>query len=89
MQQNYLLTISDLFLTRKGVRCGACSEVAILDDGVEVDRVVFSGKTTHFRRCYKGKPGLSAVIASGPGSIEMKPGLLGMTTDKVVGASPV
>lgn len=89
MQQNYLLTIRDLFSLNKGVQCGADAEVAILDDGVEVDRVVFSGKATHFQRCYKGKPGLSALIASGPGSIEMKPALLGLPADKVVGAYPV
>lgn len=76
MQQNYMLTLRDLFSTSNGVLCGAETQVAILDNGVEVDRLVFSGKCHHYQRRYTGKPGLRAVIASGPGSIEMDATLL-------------
>lgn len=43
MQQNYVLTIRGLFSMSKGDQYGAETQVAILDNGVEVDRV-------HFRR---------------------------------------
>lgn len=76
MQQNYILKIRDLFSVSNGVLCGADTQVSILDDGVEVDRVTFSGKCEQYQRRYIGKPGLKAVIASGPGSIEMEAALL-------------
>lgn len=76
MQQNYILTIRDLFSTNNGDRCGAEAQVAIIDGGVEIDRVVFTGKCEHFQRRYIGKPGLRAVLATGPGSIEMNATLL-------------
>ena len=76
MLQNYTLTIRDLFSVSNGVLCGADAQVAILDGGVEVDRVTFSGKCEHYQRRYTGKPGLKAVIASGPGSVELNAALL-------------
>lgn len=75
MLQNYTLTIRDLFSVSNGVLCGAETQVAIIDDGVEVDRVAFTGKCEHYQRRYTGKPGLKAIIASGPGSIEMNAAL--------------
>lgn len=71
MQQNYILTIRDLFSMSNGEQYGAETEVAILDNGVEVDRVHFRGKCQQYQRRYSGKPGLSAAIASGPGAITM------------------
>ncbi|MEF9901150.1 MAG: hypothetical protein RR736_23975 [Pseudomonas sp.] len=71
MHQDYMLTIRELFLLNNGVVCGAETQVAILDEGIEVDRVVFSGKCERYQRRYSGKPGLKAKIASGPGRITM------------------
>lgn len=71
MQQDYILTIRGLFSMSKGDQCGAETQVAILDNGVEVDRVHFRGKCQQYQRPYSGKPGLSATIASGPGTITM------------------
>lgn len=71
MQQNYILTIRDMFSMIKGEQHGAETEVTILDNGVEVDRIRFRGKSKQYQRHYSGKPGLSAVIASGPGAITM------------------
>jgi hypothetical protein len=39
MIQRYMLTIHDLFTATDGGICGAEAEVAILDGGVEMDRV--------------------------------------------------
>lgn len=76
MQRSYILTIRDLWTTNKGEKCGAETQVAILENGAEVDRVVFRGKCQHYQRRYSGKPGLSAAISSGPGSITMTAELL-------------
>ena len=73
--QRYVLTIHDLFTITGGSICGAEAEVAILDGGIEVDRVKFSGKCQSkggYSRCYHGKPGLEAVLASGPGRISFQ-----------------
>ncbi|NWA81597.1 hypothetical protein [Pseudomonas sp. D2002] len=71
--QCYLLTIHDLFnITDAGV-CGAEAEVAILDGGVEIDRMKFSGKCQSkggYSRSYYGKSGLKAALVSGPGRID-------------------
>ena len=70
--QRYMLTIHDLFAITGGVLCGAEAEVAILDCGVEIDRVKFSGKCPSkdgYSRSYHGKPGLIAELVSGPGRI--------------------
>lgn len=70
--QRYMLTIHDLFTVTKDGICGAKAEVAILDGGVEVDRVKFSGKCQSkggYRRAYNGEPGLIAKLVSGPGRI--------------------
>jgi len=70
--QRYVLTIHDLFTITGGSICGAEAEVAILDGGIEVDRVKFSGKCQSkggCRRGYKGTPGLTAQLVSGPGRI--------------------
>ncbi|XVJ46799.1 hypothetical protein ACDZ94_20060 [Pseudomonas sp. UBT] len=69
----YMLTIRDLFIVTENGICGAEAEVAILDCGVEVDRVKFSGKCQSkdgYRRAYTGKPGLIAKLESGPGQIQ-------------------
>ncbi|WP_073526879.1 hypothetical protein [Pseudomonas fluorescens] len=73
--QRYNLTIHDLLTATEGGICGAEAEVAILDCGVEVDRVKFSGKCQSkggYCRSYYGKPGLSANIMSGPGRIDFE-----------------
>ena len=70
--QRYMLTIHDLFIVTDGVLCGAETEVAILDGGVEIDRMKFSGKRQSeegYSRSYTGKPGLIAELVSGPGRI--------------------
>lgn len=71
--QCYTLTIHELFTITCGSICGADAEVAILDDGMEVDRVKFSGKCQSnggYSRSYYGKPGLEAALVSGPGRID-------------------
>jgi hypothetical protein len=66
--QRYMLTIHDLFTITGGVLCGAEAEVAILDDGVEIDRMKFSGKVgPGYRRSFTGKPGLIAKLSGCPG----------------------
>lgn len=73
--QRYILNIHDLFTVIDGGICGAEAEVAILDGGIEVDRVKFSGKCQSkggYNRCYHGKPGLEAVLVSGPGRISFQ-----------------
>ncbi|MFL1546985.1 hypothetical protein [Pseudomonas sp. O39] len=70
--QRYMLTIHDLFTITDGDICGAEIEVAILDGGVEIDRMKFSGKCQSkdgYSRAYTGKPGLTADLISGPGHI--------------------
>lgn len=67
--QRYTLTIHDLFTITGGCICGAEAEVAILDGGIEIDRMKFSGKCQSeegYSRRYDGKPGLTAQLASGP-----------------------
>jgi hypothetical protein len=71
--QRYILTIHDLFAITDGGICGADAEVAILDGGVEIDRMKFSGKCQSkggYSRSYHGKSGLQAALAFGPGRIE-------------------
>lgn len=71
--QRYILTYWDLFTIQNGVLCGAEAEVAILDNGVEIDRMKFTGKhqgQDGYRRSYAGKPGLTAKLAFGPGRIQ-------------------
>lgn len=73
--QRYVLTIHDLFAITDGVLCGAEAEVAILDGGVEIDRMKFSGKCQSkggYSRSYYGKPGLTAELVSGPGRIQLQ-----------------
>lgn len=70
--QRYTLTIHDLFTVTEGSICGAEAVVAILDDGVEIDRMKFSGKCQSkdgYSRAYTGLPGLTAELVSGPGRI--------------------
>ncbi|MDD1966197.1 hypothetical protein NPS29_12780 [Pseudomonas putida] len=72
--QSYVLTIKELYTVSQGRISGAVAEVAILDKGVEVDRVNFSGlcrSPDGYSRKYEGKPGLAAVITKGPGSVTM------------------
>lgn len=67
--QSYLLTIHDLFAITDAGICGAETEIAVLDCGVEVDRIKFSGKCQSkegYSRTYNGKPGLTAQLLSGP-----------------------
>ncbi|MCF5714302.1 hypothetical protein I9H06_16310 [Pseudomonas tremae] len=71
-QQKYFLTIWDLFTVQDGQLCGAEAEVSILDNGVEIDQMRFTGMhRTHegYRRAYIGKPGLTARLSCGPGRI--------------------
>lgn len=71
--QRYMLTIHGLFTITDGDICGAETEVAILDEGVEIDRVKFSGKCQSkggYSRSYHGKSGLQAALVSGPGRID-------------------
>ncbi|WET12926.1 hypothetical protein P3S72_12585 [Pseudomonas sp. D3] len=71
--QRYLLTIHELFTITDGCTCGAEAVVAILDGGVEVDCVKFSGKCQSkggYSRSYHGKSGLQAALVSGPGRID-------------------
>jgi hypothetical protein len=81
--QRYILTIWDLFTIQGGELCGASSEVAILDGGMEIDRMTFTGKYQGeggYRRTYIGTPGLDAELASGPGRIKFSAeGLKAMT----------
>lgn len=71
MQANkrYIVTIRDLYTVSGTVICGAKVEVAILDGGIEVDRLMVSGKVgpggAGYRRSYVGKPGLTARLVSG------------------------
>ncbi|UZE14809.1 hypothetical protein [Pseudomonas sp. B21-053] len=71
--QNYMLTIHNLFTATDGDICGAEAEVAILEAGVEIDRLTLSGKVgpggPGYTRIYNGKPGLKADLVSGPGSL--------------------
>jgi hypothetical protein len=71
--QRYLLTIHDLFtITGAGI-FGAEAEVAILDGGVEIDRMKFSGKCQSkcgYSCSYYGKSGLEAELMSGPGRVD-------------------
>ncbi len=70
--QRYILTYWDLFTIQNGVLCGAEAEVAVLDNGVEIDRMRFTGKCQckeGYRRAYTGKPELTAELAFGPGRI--------------------
>ncbi|CAI8810444.1 Phage tail protein [Pseudomonas chlororaphis] len=72
LSQRYVLTIRDLFTMSGGVLCGAEAEVAILDGGIEIDRMKFSGKCSSpsgYSRVYDGKPGLTAQLLSGPDGI--------------------
>ncbi|KAA5842240.1 hypothetical protein F2A37_16360 [Pseudomonas chlororaphis] len=82
--QRYILTYWDLFTIREGTLCGAEAEVAILDGGVEVDRMKFTGKyqgEDGYRRAYSGKPGLTAELVFGPGRIQFAAEDLGVTLE--------
>lgn len=73
--QRYMLTIYDLFTITDAGICGAEAEVVILDSGVEIDRMKFSGKCQSkegYRRAYTGKPELTACLVSGPGRIRFE-----------------
>ncbi|QJI11937.1 hypothetical protein HKK58_05130 [Pseudomonas sp. ADAK22] len=75
MIQRYMLTIHGLFTITDGDICGAETEVAILDEGVEIDRVKFSGNCQSnegYNRAYTGKPCLTAGLVSGPGRIRFE-----------------
>ncbi|MEE1869085.1 hypothetical protein [Pseudomonas auratipiscis] len=72
MQQNYVLTIRDLLTVKGGDVCGGEAEIAIMDGDQEVDRLIVSGKCREpsvYSRSYSGKPGLTARLVSGVGSI--------------------
>lgn len=73
--QRYMLTIYDLFTITDAGICGAEAEVAILDGGIEIDRMKFSGKCQSkegYNRAYTGKLGLTAGLVSGPGWIRFE-----------------
>jgi hypothetical protein len=72
---SYTLTIHDLFAMSGGALCGADADVAILDAGIEIDRVRFSGMCRSpegYRRHYSGKHGLTAKLVAGPGRISFE-----------------
>ncbi|OFS72048.1 hypothetical protein HMPREF3173_16050 [Pseudomonas sp. HMSC08G10] len=73
MQQSYVLTIRDLFAVREGAMVGDHSEVAILNGGIEIDRIKVSGKIgpggDGYQRKYDGGPGLSAKLLTKVGQI--------------------
>ncbi|NIF28328.1 hypothetical protein F3J44_18330 [Pantoea sp. Tr-811] len=73
MQQNYILTIRDLYSKINGELCGAEAEVAILENDVEIDRVKLSGRVgpggNGYQRNYSGKPGLTAGLVAGVGQL--------------------
>jgi hypothetical protein len=68
-EQRYMLTINDLFTVSAGEICGAEAKIAILDGGLEIDRLSFTGRVgpggSGYSRTYIGKPGLAAEIVSG------------------------
>lgn len=73
MQQRYVLTIWGLFKMNGSDVCGGEAVIAIMDGDREVDRVTVSGRCespSGYTRSYTGKPGLTARMVSGPGSIE-------------------
>lgn len=64
----YNITIHDLHCVENGVVCGGEAVVAILDNGIEIHRQRFIGKSLSpngYTRKYQGKPGLEAVLLSG------------------------
>lgn len=72
MQQSYVLTVQDLFTMKGDEVCGGEAVIAIMDGDQEVDRVIVSGKCREpsvYSRSYLGKPGLTARLVSGLGSI--------------------
>jgi len=73
--QGYILTIKDMFAVSGGAICGADATIAIMDGEREIDSLTFSGKVgpggQGARLTYNGKPGLTAKVTSGPGSITM------------------
>ena len=73
--QQYRLTINDLFAISGGVLCGATAEVAIMDGDAEIYRLKLTGKLgpggAGYCRGYTGKPGLTAKIVDGPGTIRL------------------
>lgn len=70
------LSIFDLFTVQDGSVCAGETNVLLLDQGEEVDTVVFSGKVGPgpygYHRSVYGPPGMSAEIVSGPGRIELQ-----------------
>lgn len=73
MQQDYVLTMQNLFTVIDGVTAGCKAEVAILEGDVEIDRVQLSGKVgpgeSIYRRKYLGKAGLRAELLTDVGQI--------------------
>ncbi|MCI8210774.1 hypothetical protein AUC61_14645 [Pseudomonas sp. S25] len=67
--QSYDVVINNLFTHQCGLICGASVEVAIMDGGIEIDRLTFKGKVgpggTGYRKVYQGKPGLTAELVVG------------------------
>lgn len=75
MQQRYMLTIWDLFTMNGSDVCGTEAVIAIMDGDQEVDRMTLSGKCQSpncYSRSYTGKPGLTARLVSGAGSISFE-----------------
>lgn len=75
MQQNYILNIRDLFSMSGSDAGGAQAVIAITDGEKEVDRITITGKCQSpygYSRSYIGKPGLTARLVSGIGSISFE-----------------
>lgn len=75
-EQRYMLTINDLFTVSAGEICGAEAKIAILDGGLEIDRLSFTGMVgpggRGYSRTYIGKPGLSASLVTEHGNIRFE-----------------
>lgn len=75
MQQRYVLTIWDLYKMSGSDVCGGETVIAIMDGEQEIDRITINGKCqgqNGYRRCYTGKPGLTARLILGVGSISFE-----------------
>lgn len=66
-ETSYELILSDIYRIENGALHGSHAEIAILDDGVEIDRIRREGmiRGSSYRVPYHGKPGLTADLASG------------------------
>lgn len=92
MQQRYMLTIWDLFTMSGSDVSGGEAVIAIMDGDQEIGRITISGKCQSqdgYRRSYTGKPGLSARVIAGPGTVALQ-SIQGIDSrDEIVGSDGV